>query len=75
MTIIRLFDIIVVSIKTMKAGFQMHPLRNKDADTQRILLRIGASLKEKLQEISDRESRSMNYLINEAIAEYVENHL
>jgi predicted transcriptional regulator len=53
----------------------MHPLRNKDADTQRILLRIGASLKEKLQEISDRESRSMNYLINEAIAEYVENHL
>ena len=30
--------------------------------------------KEKLDEIGVRDSRSMNYLINEAIAEYVERH-
>lgn len=53
----------------------MHPLRKNDKDIQRFLLRIGSSLKTNLQALSIIESRSLNYLINEAIAEYVERHL
>ena len=53
----------------------MHPLRENDKNIQRFLLRIGSSLKTDLQALSIVESRSLNYLINEAIAEYVEHHL
>lgn len=53
----------------------MHPLRENDKDIQRFLLRIGSSLKADLQTLSIVESRSLNYLINEAIAEYVERYL
>ena len=53
----------------------MHPLRENDKDVQRFLLRIGSSLKTDLQTLSIVESRSLNYLINEAIAEYVERYL
>ena len=53
----------------------MHPLRENDKDVQRFLLRIGSSLKTNLQTLSIVESRSLNYLINEAIAEYVERYL
>jgi predicted transcriptional regulator len=53
----------------------MHPLREHDKDVQRFLLRIGSSLKTDLQALSVIESRSLNYLINEAIAEYVERYL
>lgn len=53
----------------------MHKLRNNDQNIHRFLLRFDTSLKEKLDEIGVRDSRSMNYLINEAIAEYVERHL
>ena len=53
----------------------MHPLRENDKDIQRFLLRIGSSLKTNLQALSIVESRSLNYLINEAIAEYVERYL
>ena len=53
----------------------MHPLRKNDKDIKRFLLRIGSSLKTNLQALSIVESRSLNYLINEAIAEYVERYL
>lgn len=53
----------------------MHSLRENDKDVQRFLLRIGSSLKTDLQTLSIVESRSLNYLINEAIAEYVERYL
>ena len=52
----------------------MHKLRNKDKNMYRFLLRFDDSLRKKMVEIGERESRSLNYLINEAIAEYVERH-
>lgn len=52
----------------------MHQLRNKDKNMYRFLLRFDDSLRKKMAEIGERESRSLNYLINEAIAEYVERH-
>lgn len=52
----------------------MHQLRNNDKNMYRFLLRFDDSLRKKMVEIGERESRSLNYLINEAIAEYVERH-
>jgi predicted DNA-binding protein len=51
-----------------------HPLRNLKGDYSFIRLRIETAMKDELEILSQPDGRSVTYLINEAIAEYLEHN-
>lgn len=51
-----------------------HPLRNTHGEHTFTRLRLEAAMKQELDTLAKQDNRSTTYIINEAIAEYLERH-
>ena len=51
-----------------------HPLRNTQGEHTFTRLRLETAMKRELDTLAKQDNRSTTYIINEAIAEYLERH-
>lgn len=52
----------------------VHPLRNLDGEFTFTRFRLELAMKEEFDKLAKKDARSATYLMNEALAEYLERH-
>ena len=52
----------------------VHPLRNIKGEHMFVQVRMERAIKEKFDQLADEDARSTTYVMNEALAEYLEKH-
>lgn len=55
-------------------NIMVHPLRNLDGEFTFTRFRLELAMKEEFDKLAKKDARSATYLMNEALAEYLERH-